>query len=222
VRPGDRLAVRSGVRPNEEGHSVALKDGPYAFLRLIPSSASDTLTNVQAEQLARDLVPFGFQQGGYSTARNSDGAVSYWVGTADLNTAWGATELFKTKELWGIDFFMFRQREDRVGPGFERFIPSVALEQRYGLGVRQFLAFARDKLGLSLPVRLVAGLVGMEGMWLALDQNRYFDDAAGPILEDHFTHELEVNDWDVDLAELLRPWFDKIYDAAGVTRREVG
>ena len=51
---------------------------------------------------------------------------------------------------------MFRQREERVGPGFERFIPSTALEQRYGqnhtLGRFRLSATADKNPKLTSPI----------------------------------------------------------------------
>jgi len=212
VKPGGRLAVRA------DGEPVTLLTGAYAFLRLIPThAASSPLTNVQAAQLTqKGLLPLGSTEGGIWWGRNELGAAVF-SGGVDPSMAWRATQLFKTRELWGLDFHLLREGK----PPAEdiRYIPSGAVEQRYAATLKHFMRFAQTELALELPIRIVAGLVGIEGMFLAVDQRRYDEQFAGPIVVEHVTIETSVTDWDADPEVLLGSWFTEIFDAAGLERR---
>jgi hypothetical protein len=158
----------------------------------------------------------------YSTARHTTGAVCYWISAEQPSPAYGATELFFEGEIWGIDtFYLDVDRSHSREYGFP-FIPTGALEAMFLFSLQRYVEFARGELKVSPPLRVQCGIVGVAGYRLAVDE-RYFhyDRFAGHILRNDVVFSGEIADGKVDAATWLKPFFEEIYDAAGVVRPDV-
>jgi hypothetical protein len=85
-----------------------------------------------------------------------------------------------------------------------------------------FVGVGSTLLEIPLPVRIVAGLAGVNGFQLAVDPRYYaYSKYVGPILKESVIVERTLTDWSVDPFDFLLPFFKKIYDAAGVERPNI-
>ena len=216
----DYLCIASG-----QTKPIWLKEGPYSFLRFIPSSETEALGDVEAYKIAQaNLQPMGgMRSGGWSSGRHTTGAVVYWTARDTPESAYDAAELFLTRELWANDFYhvVSSDREKAKEYGFQ-YIPTGAFEEVFIDTFVNFVSVARDHLGLSFPIRVVAGVANVQGVRLAVDQTYFhWSNFDGTILRDNYIWESELTNWNTDPFDFLEPFFNKIYDIAGSTRPAV-
>jgi hypothetical protein len=189
---------------------IWLPQGPYAFLRLIPTSPVPELGEVETYKIAQaNLQPMGgMRGGGWNAGRHQTGTVVYWTDQENPQRAWDASQLFLTREIWANDYYHVFPDQDRAKELGFPFIPTGAVEEVFIDTLINFISVAQEQLALSPPLRLSCGLAGVKGFRLAVDP-RYFhyDQFVGKILRENVTME-----------KSLLPLFHKIYDAAGVRR----
>jgi hypothetical protein len=203
---------------------IWLKQGPYAFLRLMPTIALPELGEVEAYKIAQaNLQPMaGMRGGGWSMGRHHSGAVVYSAASDNPEIAWDASQLFLSQELWSNDFFHVNRERDLIKDLGFPYIPTGAVEEVFIDTLINFMQVSRTDLRIPLPVRIVTGLAGVNGFRLAVDP-RYFayHDYVGNILKETIIVETTLGDWSVDPFDFLFPFFKKIYDAAGVVRPNI-
>jgi hypothetical protein len=97
----DYLCVPSDQQP------IWLRTGPYLFLRLMPTSATQELGEVETYKIAQsNLQPLGAMRGGsWSAGRHASGSVVYWALREEPTIAWDASQVFLTREIWANDFY---------------------------------------------------------------------------------------------------------------------
>ena len=201
---------------------VWLGIGPYSFFRLIPTTATQDLGEVEAYKICQaNLRPMGgMRSGGGITGRHTTGAVSYWTAQDKPELAWDAAEIFLTRELWANDYYHIQgaERASAKEHGFS-YIPMGAFEEVFIDTHINFVNIAKNDLKLTNPVRIIAGIANVQGVKLAIDP-RYFNysNFEGTILRANFIWEETLTDWSTDPFDFLLPFFRKIYDIAGITR----
>ena len=79
-----------------------------------------------------------------------------------------------------------------------------------------YLEVARNHLGLIPPLRLAVGMVGIDNYRLAVPQHIFADSFAGDIYENSIKYETQIEFYDIDCRESLKPFFNKMYDVAGI------
>jgi len=205
-----------------ESKPVWLRQGPYAFLRLMPTKAVHELGEVDAYKIAQAyLQPMGGMRGGnWRSGRHQTGSVVYWTTPDNPESAWDASQLFLTRELWANDFYhVYPERDQAKQHGFP-FIPTGAVEEVFIDTFINFVQVARDHLAITPPVRVIAGLAGMRGFRLAVDPNYFgYSNFAGRILKDNVIVEDVLNEWSTEPFDFLLPFFNKMYDSAGARDR---
>ena len=204
---------------------IWLRTGPYIFLRLFPTIAMEELGEVEAYKIAEaHLQPLSGMRGGrWSTARHTSGAVSYWVLREEPTRAWDASQIFLTREIWANDYFHVVDAErDRAKEYGFAYIPTGAFEEIVIDGFINFVNIAKNNLGLSPPAQIIAGLANVQEVRLAVDPN-YFDGErfAGNILRPNVVWQATLNGWSVDPFDFLLPFFNKVYDVAGLARPKI-
>ena len=133
--------------------------------------------------------------------------------------AWDASQLFLSRELWANDFYHVDPNRDRAKELGFPYIPTGAVEEVFIDTFINFVQLARTQLALIPPIRVVAGLAGMQGFRLAVDPNYFgFSNFAGRILKNNIVLETILSEWSADPFDFLLPLFEKIYDAAGEVR----
>ncbi len=76
-----------------------------------------------------------------------------------------------------------------------------------------FLTFTRDHLGLSVPLRLIAGIDGVKGYSMFVRHG-----LAGNVVKDSIVHEAWIESYDAPPHECLLPLFKMIWEYAGLDR----
>jgi hypothetical protein len=221
--PDRKGRLRLGNEPlcvRRSGERAVLAEGPYAYLRFIPLQKRAPLSNTAALELVQSrLQPMGRGIIGGHTGRHLLGAVTYWsVDDAPLRAV-AASQLALSGELWGNDTH-FLDSSHRFTDEYDfNYVPTSAFEQMFIDTFINYRSVARDGLALSLPITVVCGLANAQGYRLAVNPDYFmFDKFAGEILEDNIEVEATLSDWDADPFDTLRPFFDRVYDAAGVQR----
>jgi hypothetical protein len=203
-----------------------LRAAPYSFLRLIPNKPIKRLTNVEAHNIAQRYLRTMETELGVSESygRHETGVVVYWGRSNDPNIAWSASELFLTGELLANSTFnMAPEEKKRVEELGFSFIPTSRFEHTFVAALANFIRIAKNELGLTLPLRLVAGVVGIHGFRLALnpEYTSGYTEYRGPILAQSVIEEAVIDDWNSDPANYLAPFFKSVFDSAGTTRPDV-
>ena len=82
-----------------------------------------------------------------------------------------------------------------------------------------FISIGRDHLELSPPVQIKAGVANVHGVRLAVDPNHFaWSNFEGKILRHAYSWEATLDNWSIDPFDFLLPFFNKIYDIAGLNR----
>ena len=218
------LGNRTDRRPNEAGYQVQIPTGPHFFLRLVPQATIPELTNVQAMQIAGTVLEplASLRSRGWDTARNRIGPVVFTTLSEDADTAWTATQLFRSGEMWGVDFYHLNPEKLMAGDE-GGYIPTGAFEEILIDGLINFLQVAKEHLQLPLPVQIIGGLEGVVDYRLAVDPNYFAGHQrhVGHIFDNTIGCHAEIDRYDVDPYEVLLPLFERVYDAAGEERPDV-
>jgi hypothetical protein len=209
-------------RWGEEGQ-LHLPETQRAFLRLIPTREVPVIASAKvALEMVRDggLAPLTNRlEGWMSTGRNRYGA---FICNREKNIVLQLTELFKNRELWGIDAHLLDKREFTTSFGFFRFVP---FESTFKASLKNYLTFAANALNLPLPLRLIAGVTDVEGYRMTappgLEFDRGFTKYKGSVVEQHIVHEGIIDDYEADVAKILRPFFEKVWEECGLERPDV-
>ncbi|MBV9734814.1 MAG: hypothetical protein JO209_02810 [Acidisphaera sp.] len=222
VAPGGFLCIRHNLLRSTERRVVRLRTGPYLYLRLVPRFVQRELSYAEAQRIAMSrLPPLSATRVAALPAlgRNEDGVVSFAPAEGDADVAESAVALFLSREIWGIDFrFLRRDLPGRAHGLNTPYVPTGAVEEILLDGFIDFVEAARGPLGLTLPLRVEAGLHGIRDYTLAIRKDRYAEPFAGHIFKDHIVHKTTLERWDADPFAVLRPLFDAIYDAGGLER----
>jgi len=219
---GDPLCVFGRFDSTEVDQAVHLPKGPYMFLRLVPTSASVVMGEVQTYRIAQgNLQPMqGMRNSsGWSTGRHQTGSVVFFAAQSGPKVALDASELFLTGEIWGNEFYLLNPARDRAKEDGFPFIPTGAVEEILIDSFVNYVLIARQHLKIPLPLQVKAGLAGVRNFRLAVKPEYFgYNDFAGRILRDNVVYEALLNDWSVDPFDFLKPLFEKMYDSAGEIR----
>jgi len=210
---GEYLIQR--VRTDDRGKDINLgydNDQPLIYLRLWPDKQLDNLSGKELSNNDMAMIePLLGRVGGYSSWRNRYGNITYAGENAGKLIA--TTQVFKNREIWGVESFILRRREDR---DFD-FVPTGAFEEGIIRSLNKYLNIAYDRLNYTDKVHVEAGMVNVEGFKLAMPNN-YWNRFWGPIFED-ISVQVTVDRKDpgsVDIA--LLKIFETVFDSAGAER----
>ena len=150
------------------------------YFRCIPLSDLPDLSSREAYDFTADLRPLLCTRG-YSRARNKWGAISFEGGAGDFSIC--ATQIFKNREIWGIDSF-YSSRETNPkheGQDSKRIIPTGAVQREYPTSINSIRKVA-NTLGYGDKYTIEMGLSGAEDAHLAID-SRYYESLPGPFYD---------------------------------------
>jgi len=195
--------------------------GEKIFLRLIPSTGDDTF---KSTKLALDaakkgmLAPLSETAGG-TFGRNKYGA---FVCNHREGEVVNMTQLFKSGEIWGIDAHCINKsiHMDRAKVKFG-FFPCVSFENCFVTGMTNYMRFAQETLSLDPPIKFVAGASDVIGFRMTAPAGMHFggfERFAGDVVEQHIVYEGEIDSYDIPILEILRPFFDHVWEECGLDR----
>ena len=216
---GDLLARLIPHGNVEKASDVVWTNRPQAFLRLVPTVPISPLTPKEVYDLIFSppyaLLPFG-NPTNCNFEANEFGAVVFDAQAFGQTSASEIAQVFENGEVWGIDAAIFEPEKNG-----QRGIPSIAIEEQFEQALAAFLTFARDHAGLSVPLRLIAGIDGVKGYPIFVRRG-----LAGNIVKDHIVHETCIVTYDEPTHHCLLPFFKRIWAFAGLDRpddlREAG
>jgi hypothetical protein len=189
--------------------------GGRLYVRVMPASQTDPFSVMEAADLIHrhNVGPLRLiGRGDYSHGRNRYGGIVYTHIPEDSLVV-SSTQLFRSKEIWGVDWWTLRNRRDDGAP----YIPGEAYEKVLASGLNRFLEFAQKQLGLKAPLVVEAGGAGLQGYYMAVEQHDYI----GPIHDDVVYVREKLMDCSTDdVNQFLLALFRKFFDACAAKRPE--
>jgi hypothetical protein len=190
--------------------------GPIYYLRLIPTTATEPLTSHRALETARKLSPFGRVASGFSIGRNTYGAVVFEATHNDgPNWLRCITQVFKTREIWGIDYSLAERKRlgfISVKSGAD-YIPTDYLENIAYELLPLYLRIAKAELNLSCPLTFEIGLADVEGFQTPSDIT--MGRVGRPLLQPEVHHTGRIASFEDDIRSHLHPFFVKVWEETG-------
>ena len=150
---------------------------------------------------------------GYSFDRNKYGTITY--AGENAGTLIASTQVFKNKEIWGIDAYILRDRGDYD----TSFVPTGAFEEGLIRSLNRYLKVAFEKLDYPDRVHVEAGMVNVQGFNLAMP-NSFWEKFWGPMFEDVSVHSIINKNEPESITTALLKIFEAVFDAAGKVRPE--
>lgn len=194
---------------------LLLPDVAKIVLHIVPISASDPTILFDVASLAKQnsshLSPM--HSGGWNNRHNFDGFLTYSppIGEKQYGTY---LQIFRNGSIEAVDARLLGSTlRSRPDPPF---IPSVVFEEEIIKALRSYLYVQNDLLGVSPPVFIMLALLGVKGYEMAVKRSRFWSVDSHPIDRDSLIlPEVIVETFDCDAAEVLRPIFDVVWNAAG-------
>jgi hypothetical protein len=203
-------------------------DGDSAiYLRLFPAASSNQPTIGRARIKAlvdRRLFKAMSLTGGGLAASNDYGGIV--IDPASNTSTKGITQALPTGELWGINSQAFRQTSYRRFIAPDELITAlgvISAEKLYSRALENYTSFLIDELKLRLPYMVELGAVGLKSTYMGAPHpdapsGHYY----GPFREASLVRRYTLRDtkW-TTRADVLRQFFDELYDLAECSRSEV-
>lgn len=181
------------------------------YFRCIPEKELPALTSHEAYNAIANLPPL-LSEGGYGRSRNRWGAISHCL--IQDGEFLGFTQLFKNRELWGVDAYysncLTRPEGDEEEP--KRFIPTGAVQREYPRSIDAIRKLAVN-LGYGDKYIVEMGISGASGLHLAID-SRYWERFPGPIYDDEVFIRKTVQS-DEPTGEIMNAFWRKVFSEAG-------
>jgi hypothetical protein len=218
--PGESLGVNDDTRDALTGKgatNVHLRSGAAIWLRVMPLSNPG---RVWLNKDLRDLVINGLAllplihdgPGSTGLVRGEDGCGCYPI--TDPKLAESLCYVFNTGEVWAID-----ARQAGVwslDPEQEKVPEYLAFdEQIFIKSLAQCCSFLHS-LNIPAPYRWIVGIEGFRGRYLAFAP--HYTQRWGKVCVTEFVEEPGIYKDGDDIADLLRPFFEKVFDAFGRRR----
>jgi len=185
---------------------------PYCFLYLSPLKQNNFNSNELKDKLRdSNLGPFG-QYSSVWYERNKYGAISFNASMHDQGLTSNFTQLFSTGSIIGIESLALSS-----GARDFDFLATTYIEEMYTRALKHYLNFAKSKLNLTVPLEIVTGLTGVKRFCLALPPS-YFDRFGGHIYDNEVISEVTIDSYEDNIEDILKPFFEKIWKSAGLTR----
>ena len=200
------------------GTKYRYPEGAKILICLRSELSKSTLTNVQVQRIARNLLkPLAWKRSdGWCETRVANGAAVAVLPRGDELKVLTASILERNGNLYGIDCCHVGRHE--LAKTDDPFVPISAVEEIVQDGLHHFLDMAKDHLDLALPLDAGVALEGVAGFFLAVDRAKFLHAFQGPILVDRIEHRFRIEDYGADPAALLKPFFEMIYDEARLER----
>lgn len=198
---GDPVVAQVLGLPADKG--IYLSMGPAMWLRLMPTSDPGRkwlIRDLQEAALALAPLPLIMPStGSFGFVRGEDGG-GYYPSTGGKETP-AVAYVFVTGEVWLINTWPLRSGQ----------IPLE--EERFTKSLGDCATFL-GRLGAPGPYSWIVGIEGVRGFSLAVPGiNRTWGPCTAEVIEEE-----GIYDKGDDVAELLRPFFEKVFDQCGVRR----
>jgi len=203
----DRLArVLGGDAP------VPLKDGGRLFIHLAPLASFAGHVELSAAELGRQQVQFPPPDaGGWSHRVNIDGVVTFTGPRGDAQQSNAYCQVFRSGRVEAVSARIVHERDT------QRMVGSVWYEEAAIRSMGSYLKGLKE-LGVQLPIVVLMTMSGAKGAWLAVSQRLMDWDSHAIDRDMLILPDVLIETYDADVATLLRPVFDAVWNAAGFER----
>jgi len=181
------------------------------YCRCIPTIEMPELTIPEALDLAGNLRPLCSAHG-YSKVRNKWGVISFDRSRSG-NMLIGATQIFRNREIWGIDLTHAEARthghdEDEES---KRFIPVSEVQETYMRSIESMRHLAKE-LGYGEKYIVELGLSGAADVYLPTRD--MFERLVGPIYDSEVYLRIDVTD-QYPTDRIMSDFWTKLYSEVG-------
>lgn len=219
----DAIGIADRTHGDENSNLVHLAGGARTYMRIWPLEHVQELGNVETLTICQraSLAPFcSLRSGGWSYLRNRFGVASYsWVDDSSLAT--NVTQLFRSREIWGVESYYLNIKERRETISHPKYIPITIFEQDVHDSFERYLNVLRYMGMVEERFTFEVGVAPVEGYELAVDRDWFGQPFKGRIYENKIDHSDVFSIDEVNTAEILLPFFQKIYDFAGFVRPNI-
>lgn len=181
----------------------------FIYLRLSPLEEMEpfklnSLTDLNATK------PFMQSSGEFSLERNRYGRI--WFSTLDGRTLHSITQIFKSREIWGVVPWSYKNNEDDA----YLTLPSKWFISEFEKTLDQYSNLAKIYLGYR-KANIVAGIVNIrERCALSIPSDKYYYSSPRLIHNDIKTESTIDLTLDAEVPEFRGRFFSEIFDAAGL------
>jgi hypothetical protein len=191
---------------------IAVDEGAKMVLHIVPINAFDPAVKFDVASLARDpsrLQPINAM--GWSHLHNFDGFLTY-TRQHQAATTHTYLQIFRNGSVEAVEAALLSPGES--GP----IIPHGPYEGELLSALPRFLAI-QQRLGVEPPLFVMHSLLGVSGYTIPIHRGAIGIDRGHPIDKDTLIiPEAMVESFECDPAEVLRPIFDAVWNAAGWSR----
>ena len=188
-------------------------EGAKIVLHVIPFGAFDPAARFDVSLLAnrRELLgPIGAS--GWTPRYNFDGILTYERLPNEASVE-AYLQVFRNGSVEAVDTYLLGRQRDSESP----LIPSLSYEQEILSALPRFLSI-QQLLGVEPPVFIMLSLLGVAGYTMGVS-SRYIIRERHPIEKNTLVlPDVLVESVDSDIAEVMRPVFDTVWNAAGWAR----
>ncbi|MDE0174263.1 MAG: hypothetical protein OYH76_24705 [Defluviicoccus sp.] len=176
LKEGDVLGILPRAVGRLEPTPVVWRDGPRAFLRVVPGVPVGPYSALQIHGMLDNtpLTPFWSPgRGQHWRIGNEWGAVVFESGGSERVAADYIVQITSQGEIWGIDnFWLQARRIDFEAEELRRLdYPDMRpqdhvvrfFEDAFALALSEYLRFAKEQLEVTSPVTVIAGFTGIQG-----------------------------------------------------------
>lgn len=203
----DRLAkVIGGDAP------VPMDEGGRLFIHLVPLASFAGHVEFSAAELGTQQVQFPPPgAGGWSHRVNLDGVVTFTGPRGDAQQSNAYCQVFRSGRVEAVSARIVHARDT------QRMVGSVWYEEAAIRSIGSYLKGLKE-LGVQLPIVVLMTISGAKGAWLAVSQ-RLMGRSDNTIDRDVLIlPDVLVETYGADVATLLRPVFDAVWNSAGWER----
>jgi len=193
---------------------IVVNEGPKMVLHIIPLNAFDPAARFDVSPLGRN-IPRPMYTSSWDGRINFDGFLSFRK-SHDSPSARTYLQVFRNGSIEAVETLLLRASKDSGHE--ERLIPSVAYEKELLDALPRFLDIQRQ-LGVEPPLFVMLSLLDVADYAMAVDHSRFYWHDDYPIDRDSLLiPEVIVEGFRCDHAEVMRPIFDAVWNAAGWPR----
>lgn len=191
----------------EDLQPIVLEPGPKVVLHVVPAKAFENISlDLKAVWTeANDLKPL---VGWGSVGFNFDGLMM--VSRATKN-AESYVQVFHTGIVEAVDTAYLKWWKDK------KFIPARGFEDALIECVTKYSSF-QNSLGVTAPLFVMLSLLGVKGYRLTANESYGLSGGREIDRDDLLVPAVQQDSFDVDLSKLLRPMFDRVWNAAGFSQ----
>lgn len=201
INSGDTIVTRNNK-------SLHFSNGAYAYIYITPNT-KNKLKRHELITLARNNLSHIFGNNypkGISYEFNKYG-VCLFDQNGDLETLSATTQIFDTGSVLGI--VSLKDSDNKT-------ISGQYIEQSYIDSLKVYLKFSKSELRNNPPIKVVAGIHGIKEYSLAI--KNYMERYYPKIHKNEFYYEFNIKTYECNPEEGLEPFFDQVWDGAGIPR----